>query len=86
MTTNHDQGLLEALPPVTDADLAALHDRLVRDADAAGVLDVAYRTLDTPVGWLLLAATPGGLVRVAFASEGHDQVLETLAARVSRGS
>ncbi len=83
MTTNHDPGLLEALPPVTDADLAALHDRLVRDADAAGVLDVAYRTLDTPVGSLLLAATPGGLVRVAFASEGHDHVLETLAARVS---
>jgi methylated-DNA-[protein]-cysteine S-methyltransferase len=47
------------------------------------VLDVAYRTLDTPVGALLLAATPAGLVRVAYPIEGHDQVLETLATRVS---
>jgi methylated-DNA-[protein]-cysteine S-methyltransferase len=83
MTTNDESGLLAALPAITDAELSALHDRLTHDADAAGVLDVAYRTLDTPVGPLLLAATEDGLVRVAFASEGHDRVLETLAARVS---
>ena len=83
MINNHEPDLIAGLPAVTDADLAALHDRLVRDAGAAGVLDVAYRTLDTPVGPLLLAATEDGLVRIAFASEGHDQVLESLAARVS---
>jgi hypothetical protein len=30
-------------------------------------LDVAYRTIDTPVGALLLAATPKGLVRATYA-------------------
>lgn len=60
-----------------------LHDRLVAAADAAGILDVGYRSIDTPVGPLLLAATGHGLVRVAFAAEDHDRVLGQLAARVS---
>lgn len=69
--------------PVTDAELRALHDRLAEQAEAAGLLDVAYQTIDTPVGPLLLAATPEGLVRVAYASEDHDAVLAALAARIS---
>ncbi|OMH35253.1 cysteine methyltransferase [Tersicoccus sp. Bi-70] len=64
----------------TDADLAALHARLESRADAD--LDVVYRTVDSPVGPLLLAATDAGLVRVAFAVEDHDAVLQTLADRV----
>lgn len=86
MMTNHEpeaRDLLETLPGVTDAQLRTLHDRLAASAAADGVLDVAYRTLDTPAGTLLLAATDRGLVRVAWASEGHDQVLETLATRLS---
>ena len=47
------------------------------------MLDVAYRTIDSPVGALLLAATERGLVRVAYAIEGHDAVLQRLAAEVS---
>ena len=43
----------------------------------------AYRTIETPVGTLLLAATAKGLVRVAYASEDHDLVLERLARGVS---
>ena len=69
--------------PVSDTDLAALHARLAARADAAGLLDLAYRTIDSPVGPLLLAATPAGLVRVAFASEDHDQVLAALASQIS---
>jgi methylated-DNA-[protein]-cysteine S-methyltransferase len=83
MNANHEADLLQDLPAVTDADLAALHDRLAEQAEAGGLLDVAYRTLDTPVGTLLLAATPAGLVRVAYSIEGHDQVLQSLAARIS---
>jgi methylated-DNA-[protein]-cysteine S-methyltransferase len=64
-------------------DLAALHARLEREAERAGVLDVAYTTIDSPVGSLLLAATERGLVRVAYEREGHDRVLDTLAARLS---
>ena len=47
------------------------------------MLDVAYRAIDSPVGPLLLAATEQGLIRVAFAREGHDAVLQTLADQVS---
>lgn len=60
-----------------------LHDRLVAAADAEGILDVAYRSIDTPVGPLLLAATDQGLVRVAYAGEDHDSVLTTLAQSIS---
>jgi methylated-DNA-[protein]-cysteine S-methyltransferase len=67
-----------------DADtLARLHRRLERDAEHSDLLDVGYRTLDTPLGSLLLAATPAGLVRVAYASEDHDAVLASLAEKVS---
>ena len=66
-----------------DDTLARLHQRLEHDADEADMLDVAYRTIDTPVGALLLAATTAGLVRVAYDVEGHDAVLAGLADRIS---
>lgn len=74
--------LATAAGPV-DLDLARLHARLAAAAEDARVLDVAYRTLDTPVGTLLLAATQRGLLRVAFAVEDHDAVLASIAARIS---
>ncbi len=40
---------------------------------------VIHATIDTPIGPLLVAATPIGLVRVAFAQEGWDGVLDELA-------
>ncbi|QDQ94562.1 methylated-DNA--[protein]-cysteine S-methyltransferase [Rhodococcus sp. WB9] len=60
-----------------------LRERLAALAAEAGLLDVAYRTLDTPVGSLLLAATDRGLVRVAFPRQDHDAVLQTLAEQIS---
>jgi methylated-DNA-[protein]-cysteine S-methyltransferase len=63
--------------------LARLHRDLEAAAGRAGILDVAYRTLDTPVGSLLLAATERGLVRVAYEREDHERVLETLATKLS---
>jgi len=66
-----------------DPALARLRAVLARRAQEQDLLDVAYRTLDTPVGRLLLAATPAGLVRVAYAREDHDAVLAALAERVS---
>lgn len=64
-------------------ELGGLHGRLERMAEAQGVLDIAYTTVDSPVGRLLLAATETGLLRVAFEREGLDLVLETLAGKVS---
>jgi len=67
-----------------DADtLTRLRVRLGLAAEAEGLLDVAYTTIDSPVGALLLAATPHGLVRVAYAVEDHDRVLDTLSHRIS---
>jgi methylated-DNA-[protein]-cysteine S-methyltransferase len=74
---------LAALYPVGDDDISRLHARLAATADREGLLDVAYRTVDSPVGALLIAATPVGLVRVAFSSEGHDAVLQNLSDRIS---
>ena len=79
MNTN----IFDALATDDAATLTRLHHRLAQDADTADVLDIAYRTVDTPVGRLLLAATTAGLVRVAYDVEGHDAVLAGLADRIS---
>jgi methylated-DNA-[protein]-cysteine S-methyltransferase len=78
--TTHD---LTEYFPVDPDHLKHLHARLEMDAQASDLLDIAYRTVDSAVGPLLLAATPRGLVRVAFANEGHDSVLLTLSLRIS---
>lgn len=72
---------------LTDTDLTEPLSRLRRElalaADADGLLDVAYTTVDSPVGPLLLAATPRGIARVAYEVEDHDRVLEAIAATLS---
>lgn len=78
MTTN----IFDGLTP-DDETLDRLHRQLECAAGDEGVLDVAYRMVDSPVGPLLLAATTVGLVRVAFDVEGHDTVLARLAQTVS---
>lgn len=69
--------------PVDQDHLKRLHARLESEAQASSMLDIAYRTIESAVGPLLLAATPRGLLRVAFASEGHDIVLQNLSQRIS---
>jgi methylated-DNA-[protein]-cysteine S-methyltransferase len=82
MASDLTEALMAAFPDAPD-HLKALHARLADEAAQAGVLDVAYRTLDTPVGTLLLATTDQGLVRVAYTSENHDTVLQQLTERIS---
>lgn len=60
-----------------------MHERLTADAEREGLLDIAYHTIDTPVGPLLLAATAQGLVKVAFDRQDHDAVLAELASSIS---
>jgi methylated-DNA-[protein]-cysteine S-methyltransferase len=64
-------------------DAARLSAELRRRAGDAGLLDVAYASLDSPLGALLVAVTPRGLVRIAYPGEGEDRVLEELADGVS---
>jgi methylated-DNA-[protein]-cysteine S-methyltransferase len=72
---------MTTLPKSRSSELPDLTDR----AAAAGLLDIAYAVHDSPAGRLLLAATPRGLVRLAYLDEEaqEDQVLEQLAAKVS---
>ena len=79
MTTDSLERALRAASTDPAADLAAA---LARAGDE-DLVDVAYATTDSPVGPLLVAATPAGLVRLAFEREADDEVLEQLAARVS---
>jgi len=69
---------------------AALHGdtvappSIVDAAEAAGLLDVAYARLDSPVGTLVLASTPQGLARLAYVDEGQeDAVMEEIAGGLS---
>ncbi|MHA6761241.1 methylated-DNA--[protein]-cysteine S-methyltransferase [Streptacidiphilus sp. PAMC 29251] len=79
----NDETALLARASAEPGALERLHRRLEQAAARDGLLDVAYTTIDTPVGRLLLASTPRGLVRVAYQVEDHDKVLETLATRLS---
>ncbi len=86
ITDTDDLATAAQLAPLRFVDpqlLAGLHADLANAAAAAGILDIAYRTLDTPVGTLLLAGTEQGLLRIAFDREDHQQVLDALAAKVS---
>ena len=85
MNTHEDDLIhdIERAYPSDEADLGRLHARLVEAAQSDGILDVGYRTIDSPVGTLLLAATELGLVRVAYEVEKHDEVLQSLADRIS---
>jgi methylated-DNA-[protein]-cysteine S-methyltransferase len=88
MTLNDKQILdrltgVSAGPPNAFDSEGRLRRRLAELAERRGLLDVSYRTVDSPFGSLLLAATPEGLVRVAFSREGHDGVLARLSAEVS---
>ena len=69
--------------PADPDTLSRLRHGLGLAAEAEGLLDVAYTTIDSPLGTLLLAATPKGLVRVAYDVEDHDRVLCTLSQRLS---
>jgi methylated-DNA-[protein]-cysteine S-methyltransferase len=69
-------GLAEDAPP-------ELARRAAERASEAGVVDVAYAPVDTPVGRLTVAATRRGLVRVAFPYPDPGVVLEQLASMVS---
>jgi methylated-DNA-[protein]-cysteine S-methyltransferase len=57
--------------------------RFADRADREGLADVAYATLDTPLGPSLVAATERGLVRVMLPNESVDELLERIARDLS---
>jgi len=64
----------------TPADVA---ERFASQAAGQGHADVAYATIDSPVGRLLAAVTRQGLARLGFGTESHDEILEDLSRRIS---
>ena len=52
-------------------------------AAEAGLLDVAYGVLDSPLGPLTVMVTPRGLVRLSYGDELIEAQLDELAERVS---
>ena len=60
---------------------AELGERLAERADRDGLVDVAYATVDSPVGPLTVAGTERGLALLSYS--GPDGVLERLAQRLS---
>src|SRR4051812_14806538 len=79
MTIDIEQQLREGALDLP-ADPPPVADRAAEE----GLLDVAYTSVDSPLGPLVVAATPRGLVRVSYTQfRGEDEVLEELARRVS---
>jgi methylated-DNA-[protein]-cysteine S-methyltransferase len=76
-----ERALREAVAEALGADPTPELD--LEAAEAASLIDVAYARHDTPVGSLVLAATPRGLVRVAYADD--DDVVEATLAALARG-
>ncbi|HET6746322.1 MAG TPA: methylated-DNA--[protein]-cysteine S-methyltransferase [Candidatus Limnocylindria bacterium] len=79
--TELERRLSDSAP--ANLDPARVMAELSKRAQVAGILDVAYATLDSPLGELLVAVTPRGLVRIAYPGGGDDAVLAELAERVS---
>jgi methylated-DNA-[protein]-cysteine S-methyltransferase len=81
MIKDIEAALRDSAATVTEAPPSEL---LAEHAAAEGLLDVAYATVDSPLGKLVVAATPRGLVRLAYTgSRSESEVLEDLAARLS---
>ena len=62
---------------------AAAAERFAAAAGDAGLVDVAYGKVESPLGDLTVAVTPRGLVRIAYPGRELDVVLGELARRVS---
>jgi len=69
----------------TDVDRASRRavERFAARAVKGGLVDVGFGFADSPFGRLLVAATPRGLVRLAYPDAEPDAVLEELAAGLS---
>jgi methylated-DNA-[protein]-cysteine S-methyltransferase len=82
MTKDIETALRDSAATVAEPPSA---ESIAQRADAEGLLDVAYAIVDSPLGPLVAASTPRGLVRLAYTGEvrGEYEVLSDLAARLS---
>ena len=75
-----EERLREGAPGSVEFDAARFADRALEE----GLIDVAYAHADSPLGPLLLAATPRGLACVSYSEfRSEDETLQRLAERLS---
>ena len=79
--TDLEQQLRGAATGILDRE--GLTDALASRAQADGLLDVAYGTLDSPLGELTVFVTPRGVLRIAYPNEPGEAVFDEVADRVS---
>ena len=68
--------------PETGLDIGALASAIAERGAGDGLVEVAFTTVETPIGELLLASTDEGLVRVGWSADDRDWILEGLAASI----
>jgi methylated-DNA-[protein]-cysteine S-methyltransferase len=86
MTSKQLERMLREAPAAADLDRAV--EGVLARAERDGLIDLAYASVDSPFGELLLAQTDRGVVKLALPSHrgqgrSADDVLEELAASVS---
>jgi methylated-DNA-[protein]-cysteine S-methyltransferase len=81
--TDVERVLVEAGRDAFESESKDAALRVAGEAESLGLVDVAYTTVESPVGQLLVAATPRGLVRVAFEHDRPDAVIEELSRLIS---
>jgi methylated-DNA-[protein]-cysteine S-methyltransferase len=74
---------LTGAPAALDETVEAGTRRLAERADREGLLDVAYAMVDSPLGTLVAAATPRGLVMLAYDDGRAEALLDRLARALS---
>jgi methylated-DNA-[protein]-cysteine S-methyltransferase len=75
-----EERLREGAPGAVEFDAGRFADRALEE----GLIDVAYAHADSPLGPLLLAATPRGLACVSYSEfRSEDETLQRLAERLS---
>ena len=83
MTRSLEDSLRASAPPRRSDAAAEATRRAGNRAAVEGLVDLAYAIAPSPLGDLVLAASPRGLVTVAYEDGRLEAVLDRLAARVS---
>jgi methylated-DNA-[protein]-cysteine S-methyltransferase len=78
MTPIDERQLKAALGGVSVEDSDAAARRFVERAASEGLADVAYATIDTPLGAAMVAGTERGVLRVMLPNDSIDRVLEQI--------
>jgi methylated-DNA-[protein]-cysteine S-methyltransferase len=78
-----DERQLKSILGATPEESEAAARRLGERADSEGLADVAYATIDTPLGTALVAGTERGLLRVMLPNDSIDRVLDQISSGIS---